>query len=187
MKPSVQILIAIALFVVGAFVGWHVRPECPAAVPIAGTVPAVEVAEGMTETKPDTVYVPIPVPGPERIKYVPATQTVSPEVVPIETIEPGPARDAAIETALIDWNTKRNYKGALFDGPRTGSLVYDFDVQFNRVGELRYQFTPPPIPTPKTTRWGIGFQAGYGASMQQGRVVGYPSIGVGVSYNFIRW
>lgn len=36
-------------------------------------------------------------------------------------------------------------------------------------------------------RWGIGIQAGYGASPVDGRIVLAPYIGVGLSYDLIRW
>lgn len=39
----------------------------------------------------------------------------------------------------------------------------------------------------KKTRWGIGIQAGYGASIYNSKVVLTPYVGVGISYNFIRW
>lgn len=39
----------------------------------------------------------------------------------------------------------------------------------------------------KKARWGIGIQAGYGATLYNGKVQLSPYIGVGVSCNFIRW
>ncbi len=39
----------------------------------------------------------------------------------------------------------------------------------------------------KKSRWGIGIQAGYGATLYNGNVKLSPYIGVGVSCNFIRW
>lgn len=41
--------------------------------------------------------------------------------------------------------------------------------------------------TEKPKRWGIGIQAGYGVTVHQGTLYASPYIGVGVSYNFIRW
>lgn len=41
--------------------------------------------------------------------------------------------------------------------------------------------------TEKPKRWGIGIQAGYGATVHQGTFYASPYIGVGVSYNIIRW
>jgi hypothetical protein len=168
-------------FTLGTFMGWHAHPNCSVIESIEGVVPLETVAGGMTEEKPDTIYVPVPVPvpGPERIVYSTETQAVEPEVIPIETVEPGPERDAAVSAALIDWNTKRSYKGTLFDDPRAGTVSYSFDVQFNRAGHIDYRFTPVSPPAPKAKRFGIGIQAGYGLTGD--RLA--PYIGVGVQYN----
>lgn len=34
-------------------------------------------------------------------------------------------------------------------------------------------------------RWGIGIQAGYGATVSDGRIVGVPYVGIGLSYNIL--
>jgi len=39
----------------------------------------------------------------------------------------------------------------------------------------------------KKSRWGIGIQAGYGASKFNNQIEPAPYVGVGISYNFIRW
>lgn len=39
----------------------------------------------------------------------------------------------------------------------------------------------------KPTRWGIGIQAGYGVALPDGRPQLAPYLGVGISYNFIRF
>lgn len=39
------------------------------------------------------------------------------------------------------------------------------------------------VEVPK--KWGIGIQAGYGVSVQNGMVVGFPYIGVGAQYNIL--
>lgn len=39
----------------------------------------------------------------------------------------------------------------------------------------------------KPTRWGIGIQAGYGIGVNSGQVTAFPYIGVGISYNLIRF
>lgn len=36
-------------------------------------------------------------------------------------------------------------------------------------------------------RWGIGIQAGYGVGVSSGQVTAFPYIGVGISYNIVRW
>ena len=39
----------------------------------------------------------------------------------------------------------------------------------------------------KPTRWGIGIQAGYGVGISSGQVRAFPYIGVGISYNIVRF
>lgn len=118
---------------------------------IAGVVTAEDVADGLSETKPDTVYIPVTVyaPGPERVVYSTETQPVAPDIVPVETVPAGTMRDAAVDAALIDWNTKRSYKGTLFDSKASGTLTYAFEVQFNRAGQIDYRFDPAPVPKPR--------------------------------------
>lgn len=120
--------------------------------PISGVVSAEEVAKGLTETAPDTIYVPeyIYIEKDDRITYAAETQSATPKIVPIENLDPGPERDAAINAALIDWNTKRSYKGTLFDDKNIGTLTYVFDVQFNRAGQIDYRFEPVPIKKQRT-------------------------------------
>lgn len=42
-----------------------------------------------------------------------------------------------------------------------------------------------PITKPK--RWGIGLQAGYGASISNKQIQATPYIGIGISYNILTW
>lgn len=43
------------------------------------------------------------------------------------------------------------------------------------------------VKTQDVRRWGIGLQAGYGAYVAGGRVRLAPYVGVGISYNILRW
>lgn len=43
------------------------------------------------------------------------------------------------------------------------------------------------VKTNDVKRWGIGVQAGYGAYFRDGHMRLAPYIGVGISYNIIRW
>lgn len=74
--------------------------------PISGVVTAEDTAKGMSETPPDTIYVPkyihIEKDGHDcQMLVTHDSQTITPEVVPIETVE-GPKRDSVINAALID-------------------------------------------------------------------------------------
>mgnify|MGYP001776412385 CR=1 FL=1 len=52
--------------------------------------------------------------------------------------------------------------------------------------ETRY-ITSESISVTSRKRWGIGLQAGYGVVVSSGQIRAFPYIGVGVSYNFIRF
>lgn len=43
------------------------------------------------------------------------------------------------------------------------------------------------VPVQERKRWGLGIQAGYGVGIHSGVVYTTPYIGVGVSYNLLRW
>lgn len=47
--------------------------------------------------------------------------------------------------------------------------------------------TTEAISVEPRKRWGLGIQMGIGATIHNGRVMAAPYLGVGVSYNFIRW
>lgn len=52
--------------------------------------------------------------------------------------------------------------------------------------ETRY-ITEEISPTAEPKRWGIGVQVGYGMSLPQGKPEIAPYIGIGISYNLIRF
>ncbi|MBO8467537.1 MAG: hypothetical protein IAB99_07215 [Bacteroidetes bacterium] len=52
--------------------------------------------------------------------------------------------------------------------------------------ETRY-ITSEYISVTSRKRWGIGIQAGYGVSLPGGKAQIAPYIGVGISYNFLRF
>lgn len=47
--------------------------------------------------------------------------------------------------------------------------------------------TKETISRTRAKRWGIGIQAGYGVSIAGGKIMPSPYIGVGISYDFIRF
>ena len=51
--------------------------------------------------------------------------------------------------------------------------------------QVRYITRTETVKVPQRKPWGIGIQAGYGATIQNGRIAGVPYIGVGVSYNLL--
>lgn len=51
----------------------------------------------------------------------------------------------------------------------------------------RTKYITETIYTESRKRWGLGIQAGIGATIQGGRIMAVPYLGVGVSYSIIRW
>ena len=47
--------------------------------------------------------------------------------------------------------------------------------------------TTETISVEPRKRWGIGIQAGYGIGISSGQVKAFPYIGVGISYDLVRW
>ena len=43
------------------------------------------------------------------------------------------------------------------------------------------------VTSRKCSRWGLGIQTGYGIGVSSGQVKAFPYIGVGISYDIIRW
>ena len=79
---------------------------------------------------------------------------------------------------------QRHYKGDNYE-----AWVSGYRPQLDSVWvfpETRYITKEVPVQR-KPTRWGIGIQAGYGLSLPDGRPQVTPYIGVGISYNIIRW
>jgi hypothetical protein len=53
--------------------------------------------------------------------------------------------------------------------------------------KTRFVTQTQTVRVPDSRRWGIGVQAGYGLSAQQGVVRVHPYIGVGISCDILRW
>lgn len=79
---------------------------------------------------------------------------------------------------------QRHYKGENYEAWVSG---YHPALDSIRVfPETRY-ITKEVKVQRKPTRWGIGIQAGYGISLPDGRPQAAPYIGIGISYNLIRF
>ena len=79
---------------------------------------------------------------------------------------------------------QRHYKGKDYEAWISGyrpqlDSIYVFP-------ETRYITNETQVKR-KPTRWGIGIQAGYGVALPDGRPQLAPYLGVGISYNFIRF
>lgn len=145
---------------------------------VSGSISAEVVAAGAIEVPPDTIYVPAPHRSAAKASETHAGGvSVVPGVVPIDGIETAPARDSSLLAAAVDWNTVRTYSGVLFDDKKAGILTYSFPVQFNRAGQIEYQFQPAPIAKPRLRirptiggEYYLNGQWAVGAGVQYGQV-----------------
>lgn len=161
-----QFLSFIIVFVVGVAAGMLLPRSCQNACPQRESVTITD-----TLTVRDTIREIRPV-------YVSSTRTDTMLVVVRDTV----TRSDTVYMVL--GREQRHYRGAGYEAwvsgyrPQLDSL--------NLFPETRY-ITKEITVHQKPKRWGIGIQVGYGMSLPQGRPVFAPYIGIGISYNLIRW
>ena len=103
----------------------------------------------------------------------------------------GPSQSVTNQNSLLDEFVKQHrlsvydtyiddgYSGTTFDRPAFRRMIADIEAK-----KVNMVITKEiPVIQVKKTRWGLGIQAGYGAS-KDGLT---PYIGVGVSYNVLSW
>lgn len=92
---------------------------------------------------------------------------------------------------VIDWATERRYKETLFDSDSLGRFAFDAKVQYNRLQNFEYTFTPVQKEvntTVKTTRkflpyLGAGLDT-KGAIQAQGGMFFNQDAGFGLQYRY---
>lgn len=115
--------------------GETIRDSIPYPVPYKVTVPA-DTLKILQQCIKDGIYADL---FPEKIKYV--TDTVYFEKEDTTKI-------------LEDWATKREYERTLFDSDTLGTFKLNTTVQYNRISDLKYEFTPM-IKTVTTTEYRV--------------------------------
>ena len=110
----------------------------------------------------DTIRVPVPVPGPE----------------------PKPEHDTVYVS--LPKETK------VYEDTRYRAEVSGYQPSLDRIDifvkdRIVTQDKTQIVTVKRNARWGIGLQAGYGATYYDGGVHTVPYIGVGVSWNLITW
>lgn len=110
-----------------------------------------------TKTITDTMWLPLPAPG---------DTTESVNSIPLER-EQLHYKDSSYEA----WVS--GYKPSL---DSISIFTHSQTIFVDHVPDIR-----------KKTHWGIGIQAGYGASVYNKEVVMTPYIGIGISYNILSW
>lgn len=166
--PS-NIFVVSILIAIGFGAGWYIKP-----------------GQVIVDRRIDTVFYSNPVAGPSSYRAVNISVPLlmfapADTVKQIETriVKIGPdsvKMEVAVETRPYSGN---NWT-AQVSGPTIGQLRPALDwVKVTQQTEV----VSGPV---RKTRWGIGIQVGYGAALKQD-VRLYPYVGVGVSYNLIRW
>ena len=161
-----QFVCCILLFVLGAAAGVLLPRSC------INTAHRDEV-----ETRVDTLYVRDTV---VEIRPVFDAEIAVPDMAVV-------IEDSIIvkdDSLLVLPMQQRHYKGDNYE-----AWVSGVKPQLDSVWvfpETRY-ITKEVKVQRKPTRWGIGIQAGYGVSLPDGKPQMAPYIGIGISYNFIRF
>ncbi len=161
MKP-VWAIIAVALFGSLAFLGGRCSKQCPEHIIESRIDTIIRV-----DTIRDTVMIPV-----ER------------QIVRVETDTLRVAGDTvfvAVEVPITRTLYKTDEYRAEIEGFRTSLRSMEVYKRTEHIERTNV------IKVPDTRRWGIGLQGGYGATQQNGRVIGVPYIGVGLQYSIIRW
>ena len=129
-------------------------------------------------------------------------ETVTDTLIIVDTVTeryPVPVKEAVTDTMLVAVRdtvtlqdtvyivlgmTQRYYRGPGYEAwvsgyrPRLDScLVFPRTVYISS----------STVSREPEKRWGVGIQAGYGMGLSDGRVKAFPYIGVGISWNFIRF
>lgn len=76
-----------------------------------------------------------------------------------------------------------------YSDPRYTAWVSGYRPQLDSIQIFqRTEFITKEVkPITKPKRWGIGLQAGYGASIINKQIQATPYIGIGISYNILTW
>lgn len=85
--------------------------------------------------------------------------------------------------AVVD-REQKHYRGDDYDAWVSG---YSPRLDSIRVFPETKYITKETISAESRKRWGLGIQAGIGGTIHNGRIMAVPYIGVGISYNLIRW
>lgn len=178
---SVLIVLGIAAAVVLGFILGRRSAGMPQNAPVETRVDTLYVrdttafTEPQIDPKPDVLVKEIPV--PVYVADSSAIDSLLNECARLEKV------GDSLQLVLL--RVQRHYSDSTYDAwvsgidPRLDSIK---TYQTNMV--ITEQI---PVVQVKKTRWGIGVQAGYGATIDKNVVSLSPYVGVGVSYNIVTW
>ena len=187
-KICVIIAAAILLFGLGFYVGKKREPEV-----------IIKTETKYVELPP--IHDSIPKPVPVYVKKPADSLNILLALIEegkYEEYFPERVRDSLIyvtkeDTAAVirDWATERVYKETLFDTDTLGRFAFDAKVQYNRLQNFDYTFTPVQKQTETTIRTvrtflpylGAGLDLS-GSVMAQGGVFVKQNVGLAVQYRY---
>lgn len=155
------------IFLGGFFVGWHGYPKCPAVETRTDTIVKID-------TLRDTVLVPV-------------TRTVvRRDTVWMYVVRDPSADSLTADSALVAVPIERKvYQTVDYRAEIEGFRPELISMEVYR--QTQFINRTQTLTTPDRRRWGFGLQAGYGATIQNGRIVAVPTVGVGVQYSIFKW
>ncbi len=161
MKTAGQIIISAAI---GALLCWLAMPKCPDARVVVKTRSDTVIVR---DTIRDTVPIPV-------TRYLVRIDTVHVKVA-------GDTVYVNVEVPIHQRVYQTDDYRAVVEGFRPELIAMEVYRQTHYITRIE------TVPVPDRKRWGIGLHAGYGATVHGGRVIMVPTVGVGVSYNLLRW
>ncbi|HIZ86599.1 MAG TPA: hypothetical protein IAC03_00335 [Candidatus Coprenecus pullistercoris] len=129
-------------------------------------------------------------------------ETISDTLIIVDTVTeryPVPIKETVTDTVLVAVRdtvmlrdtayivlgmTQRYYRGPGYEAWVSG---YRPRLDSCRVFPSTVYINSSTVSREPVRRWGLGIQAGYGMGLSDGQVKAFPYIGVGISWNFIRF
>lgn len=169
-KTALQLLSVFIILTIGAVIGWFAKPKCAQIVKIrVDTLVKID-------TLRDTVRVPV-------TRYIARVDTVwLPVVEPPERGSDPDFGDSVRVTVPIE---RKIYQTDDYRAEIEGFRPSLVSMEVYR--QTQYINTVQTVKVPDMRRWSVGIQAGYGATIQNGRIVAVPTVGVGVQYSIFKW
>ena len=163
MRKTVSFVIVFVAVCIGILIGWLCRGNHAPDINVVTKTDTLTIRDTITERYP--IYV-------TRTK----TDTMLVQIRDTVTVH---------DTSYVVLDREQNYyRGDDYEvwisgyRPRLDS-IYVFPETRYITNEIQVKRKP--------TKWGIGIQAGYGVGVSSGQINAFPYIGVGISYNFIRF
>lgn len=154
----------ILLWSLGIFFAGRNTARKPDSAPFLPVVDTLLVRDTITLEKP--VYI---TREQVRTEYIPVLDTIR-------------IHDTLFAPVTIE---KRVYEDSLYRAEVSGYAPSLDRIEIYQQKQIVTQFVP--VKEVDRKRWGIGVQAGYGACISGSTVVLSPYVGIGLSYDLLRW